>query len=178
MLLFKSVIGHAINSRDLIIITMFVVSTLIVFICKLDMKELKNTPIFKSGAESLVVVLGIVWLSSTLIGAHIDEIKIQASDMLRMYPGLLAVVFFCTSAMLFSQGATCALLMPIAASIGISADAILASFVAVSALYLTNIYPTTAFAIATDDTGSFLSKRWNGSKIINHPFFLPAVSLY
>ncbi|RVS75935.1 anaerobic C4-dicarboxylate transporter, partial [Citrobacter freundii] len=173
MLLFKSVIGHAINSRDLIIITMFVVSTLIVFICKLDMKELKNTPIFKSGAESLVVVLGIVWLSSTLIGAHIDEIKIQASDMLRMYPGLLAVVFFCTSAMLFSQGATCALLMPIAASIGISADAILASFVAVSALYLTNIYPTTAFAIATDDTGSFLSKRWNGSKIINHPFFLP-----
>lgn len=58
------------------------------------MKELKNTPIFKSGAESLVVVLGIVWLSSTLIGAHIDEIKIQASDMLRMYPGLLAVVFF------------------------------------------------------------------------------------
>ncbi|HHL2823736.1 TPA: anaerobic C4-dicarboxylate transporter [Citrobacter murliniae] len=173
MLMFKSVIGHTINSRDLIIITMFIVSTLIIFICKLDMKELKNSPIFKSGAESLVVVLGIVWLSSTLIGAHIDEIKIQASDMLHMYPGLLAVVFFCTSAMLFSQGATCALLMPIAASIGISADAILASFVAVSALYLTNIYPTTAFAIATDDTGSFLSNRWNGSKIINHPFFLP-----
>ncbi|HFK3156639.1 TPA: anaerobic C4-dicarboxylate transporter [Citrobacter sedlakii] len=173
MLLFKSLIGHTINSRDLIIITMFIVSTTIIFTCKLDMKELKNSPIFKSGAESLVVVLGIVWLSSTLIGAHIDEIKVEASDMLREYPFLLAAVFFCTSAMLFSQGATSALLMPIAASIGISPEAILASFVAVSALYITNIYPTTAFAIATDDTGSFLSSRWNGSKIINHPFFLP-----
>ncbi|WP_431224289.1 anaerobic C4-dicarboxylate transporter [Serratia sp. L9] len=173
MLLFKSLIGHAINSRDLIIITMFIVSTIIIFTCKLDMKEIKNSPIFKSGAESLVVVLGIVWLSSTLIGAHIEEIKMGASEILRTYPVLLAAVFFCTSAMLFSQGATSALLMPIAASIGISADAILASFVAVSALYITNIYPTTAFAIATDDTGSFLSKRWNGSRIVNHPFFLP-----
>ncbi|GAL05179.1 anaerobic C4-dicarboxylate transporter [Photobacterium aphoticum] len=52
---------------------------------------------------------------------------------------------------------------------------ILASFVAVSALYMTNIYPTTAFAIATDDTGSFLDKKWNGSYIINHPFFLPGM---
>ncbi|ECQ8982999.1 anaerobic C4-dicarboxylate transporter [Salmonella enterica subsp. enterica] len=173
MLLFKSITGHTINSRDLIIITMFVVSTVIVFACKVDMKEIKNSPLFKSGAESLVVVLGIVWLSSTLIGAHIEEIKTGASDVLRTWPVLLAAVFFCTSAMLFSQGATSALLMPIAASIGISPDAILASFVAVSALYITNIYPTTAFAIATDDTGSFLSRRWNGSRIVNHPFFLP-----
>ncbi|POT58509.1 C4-dicarboxylate ABC transporter [Citrobacter amalonaticus] len=173
MLLFKPIIGHAINSRDLIIITMFVVSTIIIFACKVDMKEVKNSPLFKSGAESLVVVLGIVWLSSTLIGAHIEEIKTGASDVLRTWPMLLAAVFFCTSAMLFSQGATSALLMPIAASIGIGPDAILASFVAVSALYITNIYPTTAFAIATDDTGSFLSRRWNGSRIVNHPFFLP-----
>jgi anaerobic C4-dicarboxylate transporter DcuA len=173
MLLFKSLIGHTINSRDLIIITMFIVSTIIIFNCKLDMKEIKNSPLFKSGAESLVVVLGIVWLSSTLIGAHLEEIKTGASEILRTYPVLLAAVFFCTSAMLFSQGATSALLMPIAASIGISPEAILASFVAVSALYITNIYPTTAFAIATDNTGSFLSKRWNGSRIVNHPFFLP-----
>lgn len=173
MLLFKSFIGHVINSRDLIIITMFIVSIVIVLTSKLDMKEIKNSTLFKSGAESLVVVLGIVWLSSTLIGAHLDEIKTGASEILRTYPILLAAVFFCTSAMLFSQGATSALLMPIAASIGISPDAILASFVAVSALYITNIYPTTAFAIATDDTGSFLSNRWNGSRIVNHPFFLP-----
>lgn len=173
MLLFKNIIKHSINSRDLIIITMFIISTLTVCYCKLDIKEIKNTALFKSGTESLVVVLGIVWLSSTIIGAHLEEIKYVASEFLQEYPALLAAVFFCTSAMLFSQGATSALLMPVAASIGISPDAILASFVAVSALYITNIYPTTAFAISTDDTGSFMSNRWNGSKIINHPFFLP-----
>lgn len=102
MLLFKSLIGHTINSRDLIIITMFVVSTIIIFTCKLDMKDLKNSPIFKSGAESLVVVLGIVWLSSTLIGAHIDEIKMEASDILRArryyWPRYFSVPARCCSA--------------------------------------------------------------------------------
>ncbi|GKX57074.1 anaerobic C4-dicarboxylate transporter [Leminorella grimontii] len=173
MLLFKPFIKHGVSSRDLIIITMFIVSTVTIFVCKIAFKDIKETPLFKSGAESLVVVLGIVWLSSTIIGVHVPEIKDFAKEMLQEYPALLAVVFFFTSSMLFSQGATCALLMPIAASIGISPNAILAGFVAVSALYITNIYPTTAFAIATDDTGSFLSKRWNGSKVVNHPFFLP-----
>ena len=99
----------------------------------------------------------------------------MAGELLKEYPALLAVIFFGTSAVLFSQGATAALLMPIAASLGVDAGTILASFVAISALYITNIYPTTAFAISTDDTGSFMSKKWNGSFIINHPFFLPGL---
>lgn len=173
MLLFKSYIGHSIGSRDIIIITMFVISLLTVYICKVDLPSIKNAPIFGDGAQSLIVVLGIVWLSSTIIGVHIPEIKLHASEILEQYPALLAIIFFFTSSLLFSQGATSALLMPIAASLGVGPETILASFIAVSALYITNIYPTTAFAIATDDTGSFMSRRWNGSKIINHPFFLP-----
>ena len=110
-------------------------------------------------------------MSATIIGAHIPEIKTQATEMLTQYPALLAVAFFCVSALLFSQGATSALLVPVAASLGVDASTILASFVACSALYITNIYPTTAFAIACDDTGSFLDKKWNGSFVINHPFF-------
>ena len=112
-------------------------------------------------------------MSATIIGAHIPKIKEQATQMLTQYPALLAVAFFCVSALLFSQGATSALLVPVAASLGVDASTILASFVACSALYITNIYPTTAFAIACDDTGSFLDKKWNGSFVINHPFFLP-----
>lgn len=125
--------------------------------------------------ESLVVVLGIVWMSSTIIGAHIPEIKTQATALLEQYPALLAVAFFCVSALLFSQGATAALLVPVAASLGVDVSTILASFVACSALYITNIYPTTAFAIACDDTGSFMDRKWNGSWVINHPFFLPGI---
>lgn len=162
LLLFKPYIGHTLGSRDIIII------------CDISLDRIKNTPIF-GGMESLVVVLGIVWMSSTIIGAHIPEIKTQATALLEQYPALLAVAFFCVSALLFSQGATAALLAPVAASLGVDASTILASFVACSALYITNIYPTTAFAIACDDTGSFMDRKWNVSWVINHPFFLPGI---
>lgn len=173
LLLFKTQIGHTLGSRDIIIITMLVCGLLMYWFCKVPLVEIKKASIFASGFESLIVVLGIVWMSATIIGAHIPEIKEQATQMLTQYPALLAVAFFCVSALLFSQGATSALLVPVAASLGVDASTILASFVACSALYITNIYPTTAFAIACDDTGSFLDKKWNGSFVINHPFFLP-----
>lgn len=171
-LMFKKQIGHHLGSRDVIVITMFIVSLITAFSCKVKLSSIKKASIFADGAESLVVILGIVWLSSTIIGAYIPEIKLVAGDVLKAYPALLAVVFFCTSALLFSQGATSALLCPIAVSLGVEPATILACFVAVSALYITNIYPTSAFAVAIDDTGSYMGK-WNGSMIINHPFFLP-----
>ncbi|MCE0494855.1 anaerobic C4-dicarboxylate transporter family protein [Vibrio salinus] len=81
---------------------------------------------------------------------HIGQIKDIAATVLHHYPFLFCLcVCFCTSALLFSQGATSALLIPIAASIGVDAGTILASFIAVSALYIYQYYyPTTAFAIA------------------------------
>ena len=94
---------------------------------------------------------------------------------MEQYPALLAVAFFCVSALLFSQGATSALLVPVAASLGVDAATILASFVACSALFITTVYPTTAFAIACDDTGSYMDRKWNGSFVINHPFFIPGI---
>ena len=175
MLLFKQTIGHKLSSQDIILVTMLFASFVMTFACNVKLSEIKKASIFTDGAESLVVLLGIVWLSSTIIGTHVPEIKLAAGTILTQYPGLLAVVFFCTSALLFSQGATSALVVPIAASLGVDAGTILACFVAASALYITNIYPTTAFAIAIDDTGSYMSKKWNGSLIVNHPFFLPGL---
>lgn len=173
MLLFKPILGHTLGSRDIILITMLVAGWLIYKTCGVKLAEIKDAPIFKSGAESLVVVLGIVWIAATIIGAHIPEVKEQAVLLIKDYPYLVAVAFFLASSVLFSQGATAALLVPVAASIGVDAATIVGSIVACSALYITNIYPTTAFAIACDDTGSYMDKKWNGSLVVNHPFFLP-----
>lgn len=175
LLLFKPYIGHTLGSRDIIIISMLMAGLVMYWFCDISLDRIKNTPIFGGGMESLVVVLGIVWMSSTIIGAHIPEIKTQATALLEQYPALLAVAFFCVSALLFSQGATAALLVPVAASLGVDVSTILASFVACSALYITNIYPTTAFAIACEDTGSFMDRKWNGSWVIPPPFFLPGI---
>ena len=145
LLLFKNQIGHTLSSRDLIVMIMMFCAWLIYLFCKVDLATIKDAPIFKSGAESLIVVLGIVWFSSTIINAHLPEVKESAVALLEQYPYLLAVVFFLASSVLFSQGSTAAL----------------------------NVYPTTAFAISCDDTGSFMGRRWNGSFVINHPFFIP-----
>lgn len=175
MLLFKTQIGHTLGSRDIIIIAMLMSGLVTYWVCKFPLSGIKDTPVFGGGMESLIVVLGIVWMSSTIIGAHIPEIKTSATHLLEQYPALLAVAFFCVSALLFSQGATSALLVPVAASLGVDAATILASFVACSALFITTVYPTTAFAIACDDTGSYMDRKWNGSFVINHPFFIPGI---
>lgn len=173
MLLFKPVIGHTLGSRDIILITMLVCGWLMYMFCGVQLTDIKNSSVFKSGAESLIVVMGIVWIASTIISAHVPEIKEQAVLLIKDYPYLVAAAFFLASSVLFSQGATAALLVPVAASIGVDAGTIVGSIVACSAIFITNIYPTTAFAIACDDTGSYMSRRWNGSFVINHPFFLP-----
>ena len=172
MLLFKKEIGHTLGSRDIIVITMLFISLLMYWFCDVKLTKIKESSIFHGGYESLIVILGICWLSSTVIGVYIPTIKEQATALLAQYPGLLALAFFGVSALLFSQGATSALLVPVAASLGCDAPMILACFVAVSGIFVTNVYPTSAFAISCDDTGSYMGK-WSGSFVINHPFFLP-----
>ncbi len=174
MLLFKKEIGHTLGSRDIIVITMLFISMLMYWFCDVKLTAIKESSIFHGGFESLIVILGICWLSSTVIGVYIPTIKEQATALLAQYPGLLAVAFFCVSALLFSQGATSALLVPVAASLGCDAPMILACFVAVSGIFVTNVYPTSAFAVSCDDTGSYMGK-WSGSLVVNHPFFLPGM---
>ena len=172
MLLFKKQIGHTLGSRDIIVMSMLMAGLVMFWVCKVPLTKVKESTLFAGGYESLIVILGIVWLSSTIILPYIPEIKVQATELLGQYPALLAVAFFCVSALLFSQGSTSALLVPVAATLGCDASMILASFVACSALYITNVYPTSAFAVSCDDTGSYMGK-WSGSYVINHPFFIP-----
>lgn len=121
LLLFKNQIGHTLSSRDLIVMIMMFCAWLMYLFCKVDLATIKDAPIFKSGAESLIVVLGIVWFSSTIINAHLQEVKESAVALLEQYPYLLAVVFFLASSVLFSQGSTAALICPVAASLGVDA---------------------------------------------------------
>ena len=132
MLLFKQEIGHTLGSRDIIVITMLFISMLMYWFCDVKLTKIKESTIFHGGYESLVVILGICWFASTVIDIYVPTIKEQATVLLGQYPGLLALAFFCVSALLFSQGATSALLVPVAASLGCDAPMILACFVAVS----------------------------------------------
>ena len=157
---------------------MMTIAAAITYFCKLDTAQLVNTSTFKSGLSACVCVLGVAWLGDTFVKGHIPEIKALASSMVAAYPALLAVAFFFASTLLYSQAATTQALVPtVILALGITPEntgsvyIIIASFAAVSALFVLPTYPTLLGAVQMDDTGSTRI----GKFVFNHPFFIPGV---
>lgn len=121
--------------------------------------------------SACICVLGVAWLGDTFVSAHLTEIKEFAGDLLQQYPWMLAITLFFASMLLYSQGATTTALMPAALAIGVSPLTAIASFAAVSALFVLPTYPTLLAAVEMDDTGSTRIGKW----VFNHPFMIPGV---
>ncbi|MCR5083941.1 MAG: anaerobic C4-dicarboxylate transporter [Succinivibrionaceae bacterium] len=157
---------------------MLAIASCIVMFCKVDVSKLGSTSTFKSGMTACICVLGVAWLGDTFVSNHTAEIKEMASSLVSQYPPLLAVALFLASMLLYSQAATARALIPtVIAALGITAanngDAyiLVASFAAVSALFVLPTYPTLLGAVQMDDTGS----TQIGKYVFNHPFFIPGV---
>jgi anaerobic C4-dicarboxylate transporter DcuA len=166
------IIKNPILSRDNAIIS-FMLSTaaLIVVFCKLDTAKITSASTFKSGMSAAICVMGVAWLGNTFVGAHIEGIKAASAGLLHSYPWMLAVVLFIAATLLYSQAATAKALYPAAFALGVSPIAAIASFAAVSALFVLPTYPTLLAAVEMDDTGSTRI----GKFVFNHPFLLPGV---
>ncbi|MBU2895322.1 anaerobic C4-dicarboxylate transporter [Vibrio hepatarius] len=161
----------ALGRNEAIITVMLTAAAAIVLFTKIDASKIPNAATFRSGMTACVCVLGVAWLGSTFVNAHVDGIKEIAGVLVADYPWMLAIVLFFASMLLYSQGATTVALMPAALAIGIAPLTAVASFAAVSALFVLPTYPTLLAAIEMDDTGSTRIGRY----IFNHPFFIPGV---
>ncbi len=158
--------------RDAAIISiMLAVATIIVLVCKVMPGHILSASTFKSGMSASICVLGVAWLGTTFVKAHEKEITDLAGDLLRDHSWLLAVVLFFSAALLYSQAATAKAIMPTAIGLGVAPVAIVASFAAVSALFVLPTYPTLLAAVEMDDTGSTRI----GKYVFNHPFLVPGV---
>lgn len=142
------------------------------------MGDVAGTSVFKSGMVACICVLGVAWLGDTFVSGHTAEIKGFASQTISQYPALLAVVFFLSSMLLYSQAATAKAITPtVVAALGItpfapeSAYMLVACFAAVSALFVLPTYPTLLGAVQMDDTGTTRIGKW----VFNHSFFIPGV---
>lgn len=173
-------IKNVIVGRDAAIMSaMLTIATLIVIFCKVDVSKIPETSsVFRSGMVACVCVFGVAWLGNTFVEGHTDSIKELASNLVKNYPALLAVAFFFASTLLYSQAATAKAITPVViAALGITAAEpgdsymLVASFAAVSALFVLPTYPTLLGAVQMDDTGSTRI----GKYIFNHAFFLPGV---
>lgn len=161
----------AIGRNQAIMALMLTAATAIVMITKIDASKIAGAATFKSGMSACVCVLGVAWLGDTFVSNHIGEIKEFAGSILEQYPWMLAVTLFFASMLLYSQGATTTALMPAALAIGVAPLTAVASFAAVSALFVLPTYPTLLAAVEMDDTGSTRI----GNLVFNHPFFIPGV---
>ncbi|QKF68351.1 anaerobic C4-dicarboxylate transporter, DcuA/DcuB family [Arcobacter venerupis] len=157
--------------NEAIMVFMLACATLIVLFAKVDTSKIISASTFKSGMSACICVLGVAWLGTTFVDAHINEIKDFASTLLSQYPWLLAVTLFFASMLLYSQGATTKALMPAALALGVDPTTAIASFAAVSALFVLPTYPTLLAAVEMDDTGSTRI----GKLVFNHPFIVPGV---
>ena len=165
-------IKDPILQRDAAIMTfMLGAATFIALFCKIDCNKVLSAATFKSGMSACICVLGVAWLGTTFVAAHIEEINVFAGNLLESKPWLLAVVLFFAAMLLYSQAATTRALMPAAIALGVSPVGAIAAFAAVSALFVLPTYPTLLAAIEFDDTGSTRI----GKYVFNHPFLIPGV---
>lgn len=173
-------IENVVVGRDAAIMgAMLTIATLIVIFCKVDVSKIPETSsVFKSGMVACVCVFGVAWLGNTFVGGYEANIKELAADLVKNYPVFLSVAFFFASTLLYSQAATAKAITPVViAALGISAAnpgdsyMLVASFAAVSALFVLPTYPTLLGAVQMDDTGSTRI----GKYIFNHAFFLPGI---
>ena len=163
-------IKNPVIGRDHAIITfMLSAAALITFFCKIEAKNILNAATFKSGMSSCICVLGVAWLGTTFVTAHLEEINVLAGTILETKPWLLAVALFFGSMLLYSQAATTKALMPVALALGVAPAAAIAAFPAVCALFVLPTYPTLLASVEFDDTGSTRI----GKYVLNHSFIIP-----
>ena len=173
------IVKEPVLPRDGAIISfMMLIAALIVLVCRLDTGKLMEMSTFKSGMAACVCVLGVAWLGDTFVAGHIDAVKETASALVGAYPWLLAVALFFASMLLYSQAATAKALMPaVVLALGITpthtegVEILVASFAAVSALFVLPTYPTLLGAVQMDDTGSTRIGRF----VFNHSFLIPGI---
>ena len=146
--------------------------------CKLDTGKLLEMSTFKSGMAACICVLGVAWLGDTFVSGHIDAVKETASSLVVQYHRILEVALFFASMLLYSQAATAKAIMPaVILALGITPEnnsqvyILVASFAAVSALFVLPTYPTLLGAVQMDDTGSTRIGRF----VFNHSFLIPGV---
>nr|WP_181882263.1 anaerobic C4-dicarboxylate transporter [Helicobacter aurati] len=161
-----------------IICFMLAIATCIVVLCKVETTKLLDTNTFKSGMTACICVLGVAWLGNTFVGGYREEIGNLAGKLVNDYPFLLSLALFCASMLLYSQAAIAKAIIPVViTALGISATntdssyILIASFAAVSALFVLPTYLTLLGAVHMDDTGSTRI----GKYIFNHSFILPGI---
>ncbi|MGH9883583.1 MAG: anaerobic C4-dicarboxylate transporter family protein, partial [Pyrinomonadaceae bacterium] len=131
---------------------------------------LKGT-IMSSGITAVICIVGVSWLGSSFFEGNKPYIVSAISNLIQMYPWTFAAGLFVLSAMLFSQAATVAILVPVGQALGLPAPLLVAFYPAANGVFFLPTYGTVVAAVSFDQTGTTKI----GKYLLNHSFMLPGL---
>lgn len=152
-------------------LVMLAAAALILLICKVQTIAVARASLFTAGAQAVIAIFGVVWMSATFMKANEAAIEGALGDMARAAPWTFAIALFLLGILLFSQAATTKALMPLGVVLGIAPPHLVAMFPAVNGDFVLPGYPTLLAAIQFDRTGS----THIGKYLLNHSFMLPGL---
>ncbi|OXX25019.1 anaerobic C4-dicarboxylate transporter family protein [Vibrio sp. V08_P9A1T1] len=163
--------GSAMGMAHTIEIVMLSIAALIILLCKPDGNAISQGSVFHAGMRAIVAIFGIAWLGDTFIAGHGAMVKEAVSGLVEVAPWTFAFALFALSVMVNSQGATTAVLVPVAITLGLPPAIIIAVFVAVNGYFFIPNYGPIIASIDFDRTGTTRI----GKYIFNHSFMLPGL---
>lgn len=102
---------------------------------------------------------------------HKNELIGIFGEVLQNYPWLFAIVLVAMSAILMSQGATAAALMPLGVSLGIEPTYLVAMAPAICCTWFFPVHANILASVAMDPTGTMNLGTW----ILNHSTMRPGL---
>ena len=154
-----------------IMIVMIAIAGLILVVFKASPEAALKGTIMRSGITAIICILGISWLGSSFFEGNRGFIVGGISSLLQVYPWTFAIGMFVLSAMLFSQAATVAILMPVGMALNLPAFTLAALYPAANGIFFLPTYGTLLAAVSFDQTGTTKI----GKYLLNHSFMLPGL---
>ena len=154
-----------------IMIVMIAIAGLILVVFKASPEAALKGTIMRSGITAIICILGISWLGSSFFEGNRTFIVGGISSLLQVYPWTFAIGMFVLSAMLFSQAATVAILMPVGIALKLPAMTLAALYPAANGIFFLPTYGTLLAAVSFDQTGTTKI----GKYLLNHSFMVPGL---
>jgi len=150
---------------------MLLAGALIIMLTKTDPTTIGKTEVFRAGMIAVVAVFGIAWMADTVFDAHLEELKVVLTELVRTKPWTYAVALLLVSKLVNSQAAAISAMVPVGLAIGVPPGYIVAFAAASYGYYVLPTYPSDLAAIQFDRSGT----THIGKYVINHSFILPGI---
>ena len=150
---------------------MLLAGALIILFTKTDASTIGKTEVFRAGMIAVVAVFGIAWMADTVFEAHLPELKLALTDLVKTQPWTYAIALLLVSKLVNSQAAAISAMVPVGLAIGVPPGYIVAFAAASYGYYILPTYPSDLAAIQFDRSGTTRI----GKYVINHSFILPGL---